>query len=130
MGSNYTGDGFLFDMAIEEADSETVDWLGRQEYYQKWEKERQELVEKYPCIDAVLEGTEEISLTGEEHRALVDYLDIRQKMESAQRREYYRFGHVHAQRYRDGLDERNSRAAGRMLPAEICARMESDSVQI
>lgn len=38
MGSNHTGDGFLFDMAIEEADSETVEWLGGQEYYQKWKK--------------------------------------------------------------------------------------------
>ena len=103
MDSNHTGDGFLFDMAIEEADRETVEWLGGQELYQKWKKERRELVGKYPCIDAVLEGTEEISLTGEEHRALVHYLDIQQKMESAQRREYYRFGHVHAQRYRDGL---------------------------
>lgn len=128
MESNHTGDGFLFDMAIEEADSETVEWLGGQEYYQKWKKERRELVEKYPCIDAVLEGTEEISLTGEEHRALVHYLDIQQKMESAQRREYYRFGHVHAQRYRDGLGERNSRAAGRMLPAGTCAKTGNDSI--
>ena len=85
-------------------------------------------MEKYPCIDAVLEGTEEISLTGEEHRALVHYLDIQQKMESAQRREYYRFGHVHAQRYRDGLGERNSRASGRMLPAGTCAKTGNDSV--
>ena len=35
MDSNHTGDGFLFDMAIEEADRETVEWLGGQEYYQK-----------------------------------------------------------------------------------------------
>lgn len=73
--------------------------------------------------------TDLTSATDEEHRALVHYLDIQQKMESAQRREYYRFGHVHAQRYRDELGERNSRAAGRMLPAETCAKMESESVQ-
>lgn len=126
MDSNHTGDGFLFDMAIEEADCETVEWLGGQEYYQKWKKERQEFVEKYPCIDTVLEGTEEISLTDEEHRALVHYLDIQQKMEW----EYYRFGHVHAQRYRDGLGERNSRAAGRMFSAKTCAKTGNDSVQI
>lgn len=108
MSTDKLRDNFLFDMAIDEADSETMDWLGKQEYYQKWQGELKKLVEKYPCIDEILEGKEEISLTKDEHKAFVKYLAVKQRMDSAERREYYRFGHVHAQRYGNELGERSS----------------------
>ena len=108
MSTNEFGDDFLFDMAIDDVDSETMDWLGQQEYYQKWLGELKKLVKKYPCIDEMLEGKEEISLTKEEHKAFVKYLAVKQRMDSAERREYYRFGHVHAWRYGNELGERSS----------------------
>lgn len=108
MSTDKLRDNFLFDMAIDEADSETMDWLGKQEYYQKWQGELKKLVEKYPCIDEILEGKEEISLTKDEHKAFVKYLAVKQRMDSAERREYYRFGHVHAWRYGNELGERSS----------------------
>lgn len=106
-------DGFLFDMAIEDVDSESMEWLRGQEFYQKWQAEQRESVEKYPCIEKVLEGTGELSLTAEEHEAVVRYLYIQQEMEAAERREYYRFGHVHANRYREEVSERGGNTASR-----------------
>ena len=69
-------DDFLFDMAIDDVDSETIEWLRTQDFYQKWLEEQNVLVRKYPCIDNVLESDGEISLTKEEHEALVHYLKI------------------------------------------------------
>lgn len=103
-------DNFLFDMAIEDADSETMQWLRKQKFYQEWQRERSEYARKFPCIDKVLEGQGEIFLTEEEHEVVVHYLEIEQKMESAERREYYRFGHVHALRYWDEIVRRSLNA--------------------
>lgn len=99
-------DDFLFDMAIEDVDGEAMEWLKTQKYYQTWLEEQKALVEKYPCINDILESDGEISLTKEEHEALVHYLEIQQKKESAERREYYRFGHVHAKKYWHELNYR------------------------
>lgn len=105
MSEEYGGD-FLFDMAIDDVDSGTVEWLGRQEYYRKWQKEQSEYEKKFPCIAGFLEGRGEVSLTEEEHGAVLHYLKIQQKKEAAEKREYYRFGHVHAQKYQNELAER------------------------
>lgn len=104
---------FLFDMAIDQVDGETMKWLKEQEFYQELRKEQNEIMEKFPCVDEVLEGQGEVVLTKEEHAAVVHYLEIQQKMDSAERREYYRFGHVHAQRYRDAIEERSCYAVNR-----------------
>lgn len=104
---------FLFDMAIEQVDGETMKCLNEQEFYQELRKEQNEIREKFSCVDEVLEGEGELVLTKEEHAAVVHYLDIQQKMDSAERREYYRFGHVHAQRYRDSVEERSRYADNR-----------------
>lgn len=46
---------------------------------------------------------------------VVHYREIQQKMESAERRKYYRFGQVNAQKYWKELGERSSHAANGML---------------
>ena len=99
MDTDKLRDDFLFDMAIDDVDSEAIEWLRTQDFYQKWIEEQNVLVQKYPCIVNVLESDGEISLTKEEHEALAHYLAIQQKKDSAERREYYRFGHVHAKKY-------------------------------
>lgn len=123
-------DDFLFDMAIDDVDSGTMKRLKGQEFYQEWQKEQSEIEKKFHCIVELLDGKGELFLTKEEHEAVVHYLDIQQKMEAAERREYYRFGHVHAQRYWNELEERSRYALGRMIFAEKCGRAEKDKSQI
>lgn len=107
-------DDFLFDMAIDDVDSETMEWLKGQDFYREWQREQSENEEKFPCIVKLLDGKGELFLTEGEHEAVVHYLEIQQKMESAERREYYRFGHVHALKYWKELGERRSYAADEM----------------
>lgn len=116
---------FLFDMALDDVDSETMEWLRGQEFYRKLSGEKNNILEKFPCIEKALEGEGEISLTKEEHEAVVRYLDIRRRMEAAERREYYRFGHVHANRYREEVAERKCHAASRKEPdREQCGHQD------
>lgn len=123
-------DDFLFDMAIDDVDSETMKWLSGQEFYREWQRQQSESEKKFPCIAETLDGKGELFLTKEEHGAVVHYLDIQQKMEAAERREYYRFGHVHAQRYWDELGERRCYTTDRMIFAEKCDKAENDKSQI
>lgn len=121
-------DDFLFDMAIDDVDSETMKWLSGQEFYREWQKEQSENEKKFPCIAKTLDGKGELYLTEEEHEAVVNYLHIQEKMEAAERREYYRFGHVHARRYRNEVEERSHYVTGRMIFAEKCG--ENDKLQM
>lgn len=125
-----SGDDFLFDMAIDDVDSETMEWLEGQEFYREWQREQSENEKKFPCIAKTLDGKGELSLTEEEHAAVVHFLEIQQKMEAAERREYYRFGHVHAQRYQREVGERNHCDTGRTIFIEKDSKEEGDAEQI
>lgn len=125
-----SGDDFLFDMAIDDVDSETMEWLEGQEFYREWQREQSENEKKFPRIAETLDGKGELFLTKEEHEAVVHYLDIQQKMEAAERREYYRFGHVHAQRYQRELGERNCHDKGRMIFMEKGDKEEGNGAQV
>ena len=125
-----SGDDFLFDMAIDDVDSETMEWLGGQEFYREWQREQSENEKRFPCIAKALDGKGELFLTEEEHAAVVHYLDIQQKMEAAERREYYRFGHVHAQRYQREVGERNHYDTGRTIFMEKDSKEEGDAEQV
>ena len=124
MDTNKFRDDFLFAMAIEDVDSQTMDWLTKQDFYRELRKELRQLEEKYPCIEAVLEGEGEVSLTKEEHEALVHYLEIEQKKESAERREYYYFGHIHAQRYCNDIEKRKCYVAKDKISTKQCKGQE------
>ena len=124
MDTNKFRDDFLFAMAIEDVDSQTMDWLTKQDFYRELRKELRQLAEKYPCIEAVLEGEGEISLTKEEHEALVHYLEIEQKKESAERREYYYFGHIHAQRYCNDIGKRRCYVTKDKISTKQCKGKE------
>lgn len=125
-----SGDDFLFDMAIDDVDSETIEWLEGQEFYREWQREQSENEKKFPCIVQVLDGKGELSLTGEEHAAVVHFLKIQQKMEAAERREYYRFGHVHARRYQNEVEERSRYVTERMIFAGQSSKEESNEAQV
>ena len=124
MDTNKFRDDFLFAMAIEDVDSQTMDWLTKQDFYRELRKELRQLAEKYPCIEAVLEGEGEVSLTKEEHEALVHYLEIEQKKESAERREYYYFGHIHAQRYCNDIGKRKCYVTKDKISTKQCKGQE------
>lgn len=81
-------------------------------------------------IAKALDGKGELFLTEEEHAAVVHYLDIQQKMKAAERREYYRFGHVHAQRYQREVGERNHDDTGRTIFMENVSKEEGDAEQV
>lgn len=125
-----SGDDFLFDMAIDDVDSETIEWLEGQEFYREWQREQSENEKKFPRIAETLDGKGELFLTKEEHEAVVHYLDIQQKMEAAERREYYRFGHAHAQRYQREVGERNHYDTGRTIFMEKDSKEEGDAEQV
>lgn len=125
-----SGDDFLFDMAIDDVDSETMEWLEGQEFYREWQREQSENEKKFPCIAKTLDGKGELSLTEEEHAAVVHFLEIQQKMEAAERREYYRFGHVHARRYQREVGERNHYDTGRTIFMEKDSKEEGDAEQV
>lgn len=125
-----SGDDFLFDMAIDDVDSETMEWLEGQEFYREWQREQSESEKKFPCIAKTLDGKGELYLTEEEHAAVVHFLEIQQKMEAAERREYYRFGHVHAQRYQREVGERNHYDTGGTIFMENVSKKEGDAEQV
>lgn len=97
---------YLFDMAIDDVEQNAISWLSEQEFYQDWQMERKQLVQNYPCIEEVVEKDGDIALSKTEHQALLRYLQLGDKIDAAQKREYYRFGHVHANTYRNTLIER------------------------
>jgi hypothetical protein len=57
-------------------------------------RESDSLQAEFPAIMNVLEGEGEISLTAEEHAALVRYLAARQEMEDAERQHIFFRGHA------------------------------------
>ena len=54
---------------------------------------------QYPVIDKMNEGSGEIRMTAEEHRAYVDYLNLARQMEDMERQHIYFRGHTDAVAY-------------------------------
>jgi hypothetical protein len=78
-----------------EIDSDiATDLRKRDEDYLALFRESDRLQREFPIIMSVLEGEGEISLTAEEHAALVRYLAVQQEMEDAERRHIYFRGHT------------------------------------
>jgi hypothetical protein len=71
----------------------------RDEDYLALFRESDKLQREFPVIMSVLEGEGEISLTAEEHAALVRYLTVKQAMEDAERQHIYFRGHTDGYAY-------------------------------
>ena len=65
------------------------------EYAELW-RERLALVEKFPIFEAVMEGEGAVSLSAEEHKAFVRYLDLKDEMEDIESKHIYFCGHRHS----------------------------------
>jgi len=78
-----------------EIDSDiSTDLFHTDEEYAALRREAGELQQAHPVIERVLEGEGEISLSADEHAALVRYLNLKLQIEDAERRQIYFRGHT------------------------------------
>lgn len=98
-------DEFLFDMVIESVDTETIKRLRSEKVYQQYVMQQEKIVEKYPVIEKIFEKKGAVSLTAEEHDAMLEYYQIQQKKETAERKGYYWCGQKHAFCYLKMIEE-------------------------
>jgi len=62
--------------------------------YQKLYQRKKELLEQCPFISAVMYGDGSVSLSTEEHKKLVDYLNVVNNLENIERMQLYFRGHM------------------------------------
>ena len=67
--------------------------LHADEKYAELFNKSDELQKAHPFIMSVLEGSGEVSLTAEEHGALVEYMGVKIEMEDMERQHIYFHGH-------------------------------------
>lgn len=127
MGLEEYREGLLYHANFNEIFTAIAVRLKKQEYFQKWEKEGQDIIKKYPVIEDVLKhGEGGISLSEEEHGALIRYLELRDKMESAERQECYYVGQVHAnEHYIDLLKRMDSASESGRNKEKVVVRFDS-----
>lgn len=83
-----------------EIDSDIVmDLQNTNEDYAELSDRMDNLKTQYPVIDKMNEGSGEIRMTAEEHRAYVDYLNHVRQMEDMERQHIYFHGHTDAVAY-------------------------------
>ena len=66
-----------------------MDLLNTDEDYAELSYRMHKLTTQYPVIDKMNEGSGEIRMTAEEHRAYVDYLNLARQMEDMERQHIY-----------------------------------------
>ena len=67
--------------------------------YQKLQKESDELVEKNPFLEIIMEGDEELSLSREELKTLQRFMKVRAGMDYEERKAYLFQGHKNCIEY-------------------------------
>jgi len=81
--------------SFSEIDSDiSTDLFKTNSEYAALRQEADRLQQAHPAIERVLEGNGAISLTAEEHAAIVRYIAVKQEMEDAERRHIYFRGHT------------------------------------
>ena len=100
MSDNYFDLPSRIEDAFAEIDSDIVmDLLNTDEDYAELSDRMDKLKTQYPVIDKMNEGSGEIRMTAEEHRAYVDYLNLTRQMEDMERQHIYFRGHTDAVAY-------------------------------
>lgn len=93
-----------YDLLLEQIDSESVAILSKIKEYTEFGEEKKKLAAHYPCIDMFFDREEEkITLSTEEHKALIEYIELARRQETLESREYYWAGHRHARIYENRL---------------------------
>lgn len=81
--------------AFSEIDSDiSTDLFKTDSEYAALRREADQLQQANPVIERVLEGDGEISLSAEEHTALVRYISLTRQIEESERRQIYFRGHT------------------------------------
>ena len=70
-----------------------VDLLHNNSEYAALRQEAREIKEKYSVIENVMNGSGEISLSADEHGALVQYIALSMQIEDMERQQIYFTGH-------------------------------------
>ena len=75
------------------ADKRVTEYLRKNHReYKTLQEKSKDLCERYPVIDSLVFETEEIMVTAEEHRAFVEYLDVKDRIEQLEREYHYYLG--------------------------------------
>jgi len=83
------------DAAFSEIDSNTCTDLRKNnsKYIEMWQ-EASKLQQEFPVIQKITEGDGAITMSAEEHTALVRYLSLKNDMENIERKQIYFRGHT------------------------------------
>lgn len=92
---NFIQDELWSEAAGEWADNKVKEYLDRnhEEYRNQWENSGK-LCEECPVIDALVCGEGKISLTEEEHRLFIEYLDVKDILEQLEKEYHFYLGLV------------------------------------
>lgn len=94
-----------FSLLLEDVDSNSIYKLRNEdEEYRMLMDMKNGLLEKYPCIDKLIEGESAISISAEEHRKFLEYLKLRSEMEYRERVMFYWYGHLHCYDYMSKME--------------------------
>ncbi len=77
-----------------EIENEVAAKLREDEQFMMLRQQRDQLMEKHPCILQLLEGKGAISISEEEHAAFLQYIVLQIEEENMERKEIYCFGHA------------------------------------
>lgn len=91
---------------LEKVDRDTVqELLAEHEEYQTFRAKRKELLNRYPVIETLLEDSGG-SISEQEHHAVLEYFQVRDKIENKEQRTknkerlyHYLYGHIHCYEY-------------------------------
>lgn len=85
---------------LEKVDRDTVqELLADHEEYRTFCAKRKELLNQYPVIETLLEDSGEVSISEQEHQAVLEYFQVRDKIENKERLYHYLYGHIHCYEY-------------------------------
>ena len=85
---------------LEKVDRDTVqELLAEHEEYQTFCAKRKELMNQYPVIETLLEDIGEVRISEQEHQAVLEYFQVRDKIETKERLYHYLYGHIHCYEY-------------------------------
>lgn len=84
---------------LETIDSETIQKLSENQEYRKMQIRRKELLEHYPIIEKVIDDVGKVSISEQEHKALLEYFLVKDRMENEERLYHYLYGHIHCYEY-------------------------------
>ena len=77
---------------LETIDSETIQKLSENQEYRKMQIRRKELLEHYPIIEKVIDDEGKVSISEQEHKALLEYFLVKDRMENEERLYHYLYG--------------------------------------